>query len=260
MKHAMSRLMTVVAALGAMAVTGCEKNAVQDITGAPPGSRIRFFNFGLNAPSVNFYADERKMTAVSSSSGTEAVTGVSYGAVGSAGLYSGLEPRSYAFSARVAATIDKDLAIATVPFTLEDGKAYSLYLSGVYDAVAKRSDAFVVADDFVASVDFLQTYVRFVNGVFNAAPMTLSARNTVTSVESPVGGLVAYKAAGAFVALTPGVYDLGTRVSGGATNAISSTAVSFVAGRVYTISSRGDITIVSTTLANRPLLGISVNR
>jgi hypothetical protein len=72
--------------------------------------------------------------------------------------------------------------------------------------------------------------------------------------------LVAYKAAGSFVALPPGVYDLSTRVSGSTVNAISRTAVSLVAGRVYTISSRGDITIVSTTLANRPQLDFTPNR
>ncbi len=256
----MTTLRTVAAVLCAMALTACEKNAVQDITGTLPSARIRFFNFALNAPSVNFYAGVRKMTAITSATGVEAVTGVAYSGVGSGGFYSGLEPGAYTFSGRIAATIDKDLAISSTPFTLADGKAYSLYLSGVYDATAKRSDAFVVEDDFAPAIDFTQTYVRFVNGIFNAAPMTLFARNTVTATEGSVGGLVAYKAAGSFVALTPGVYDLGTRVSGSSTNAISRTAVSFVAGRVYTISARGDITIVSTTLANRPILEFNANR
>ena len=38
----------------AIALAGCEKNAVQDITGSLPGARIKFFNFGVNAPQVNF--------------------------------------------------------------------------------------------------------------------------------------------------------------------------------------------------------------
>jgi hypothetical protein len=76
--------------------------------------------------------------------------------------------------------------------------------------------------------------------------MTLYATNTTTSAEAPVGALSAYKAAGAFTALEPGTYNLGARYSGSATNAISRTNVGFTAGRVYTITARGNITVTST--------------
>lgn len=75
-----------------------------------------------------------------------------------------------------------------------------------------------------------------------------------------MGAAVTYKAAGAFTAVPDGVYDLGARVAGSATNAISLTSVSLSAGRVYTIGARGDITVTSTTAANRPLLGSTANR
>ena len=42
------------------------------------------------------------------------------------------------------------------------------------------------------------------------------------------------------------------------TNVITRTAVSFAAGRVYTISSRGDM--VSTVTANKPALDNTANR
>ena len=41
----------------AATLTSCDENAVQDIAGPATGARIRFFNFGVNAPGVNFYAD-----------------------------------------------------------------------------------------------------------------------------------------------------------------------------------------------------------
>jgi hypothetical protein len=44
------------------------------------------------------------------------------------------------------------------------------------------------------------------------------------------------------------------------TNAIARTAVSFSAGKVYTISARGDMTVVSTTATNRPFLDNTANR
>jgi hypothetical protein len=88
-----------------------------------------------------------------------------------------------------------------------------------------------------------------VNAVPNATgPMKLYAKNTVTLNEVGVGAEIAYKAAGEFTALTPATYDLGARYTGVATNAISRTAVSFAAGRVYTITARGNITVASTVL------------
>ena len=41
---------------------------------------------------------------------------------------------------------------------------------------------------------------------------------------------------------------------------ITRTGVQFVAGKVYTIGARGDITIVSTTATNRPFLDLTANR
>ena len=64
----MKTLRTLAVVLSAIALASCEKNAVQDITGTLPGVRIKFFNFGVNAPSVNFYAGAQKMTATTSAS------------------------------------------------------------------------------------------------------------------------------------------------------------------------------------------------
>jgi hypothetical protein len=247
--------------LCAAALASCDENAVQEIAGVPAGgARIKFFNFGVNAPGVNFYANDTKMTAVLSATGTEAVTGVIYGGVGSGGFYSDIAPGQYTLKGTIAAATDKDLAISNLPATIADGKNYSFYQSGFYDGTAKTVDAFVVEDSFVAQIDFSVAYVRFVHAISNANPMTLYAKHSVTGVEGPVGAEVAYKSAGAFVALAGGVYDLTTRYTGSATNAISRTGVSFEGGRVYTIGARGDITIVSTTATNRPFLDNTANR
>jgi hypothetical protein len=252
---------SILVLLCAAALASCDENAVQEIAGVPAGgARIKFFNFGVNAPGVNFYANDTKMTAVLSATGTEAVTGVIYGGVGSGGFYSDIAPGQYTLKGTIAAATDKDLAISNLPATIADGKNYSFYQSGFYDGTAKTVDAFVVEDSFVAQIDFSVAYVRFVHAISNANPMTLYAKHSVTGVEGPVGAEVAYKSAGAFVALADGVYDLTTRYTGSATNAISRTGVSFEGGRVYTIGARGDITIVSTTATNRPFLDNTANR
>jgi hypothetical protein len=256
----MSRYPTFAALCGALVLASCEKNAVQDIAGPAAGARIKFFNFGVNAPAVNFYANTAKVTAISSTTGTESTLGTGYGAVGSGSYYSAIAPGQVALTGRIAAATDKDLAIATVNASLADGKHYSFYLSGFYNATAKSVEGFVVEDPLPPTFDFTVASVRFVHAISNANPMTLYARNTTTGMEVAVGGPVAYKAAGTFTPLPGGVYDISVRYAGATTNAISRAAVSFSAGRVYTIGALGDITVTSATAATRPVLDNSANR
>jgi hypothetical protein len=232
---------------------------VQEITGSDPGARVKFFNFGVNAPAVNFYANTTKMTAISSTTGSESTTGTAYGAVGSGGLYSAITAGQYSLEGKIAAATDKDLAIAKVTTTIENGKHYSYYMSGFYSTTTKTVEAFVVEDPLPADFDYSSAYVRFVNAISNSSPMILYAR-PATGNEIAIGPGVAYKAAGAFVAVPGGVYTISTRAAGSSTNLITRTAVSFSAGRVYTISARGDMTITSTTATNRPFLDNTVNR
>ena len=256
----MKFLKSMAVMLCALALVSCEKNQIQDLTGVLPRAGIRFFNFGVNAPAVNFYAGDRKLTAILSATGTESVLGVTYGSVGAGGLYSALDPGPYAFTGKIAAATDKDLVIATVNTPLVDGKAYSYYMSGFYDAAAKSVEAFVVEDNFNTAIDFSVAYVRLVNAISNSTPMILYAKNTTTLTEVPIGDAIAYKSAGAFIPVPNGVYDISTRYPGVATNAIALAGVSFSAGKVYTITSRGDITIRSTTATNRPVLTNTANR
>ena len=255
----MNRRTVIAALLGVVALAGCDKNAVQDITGPLPVSSIRFFNFGIGAPQVNFYAGDRKVTAVLSTSGTEAVTGVGFGNVAAAGYYTGVEPGQHTFTGRIAAETDKNLAISSVTTTIEPGKQYSYYQSGVYNTTTKTVDAFIVEDDFPAEIDFDVAYVRLVNAMYNADPMILYIDNDSTA-ELAIGGPVPYKSAGEFVAVPNGVYTLMTRYPGSATNLITRTNVSLSRGRVYTITTRGDVTVTSSTAANRRFLDVDANR
>lgn len=257
----MIRFRSMAVLLGALALSACEKNAVQDIAGTLPESRIKFFNFGVSAPSVHFYANDAKITATTSSTGVESTAGIASGGVASGALYSRLDPGAYTFTSRITATTDKGLAIASVPGTLATGRAYSMYVSGIYNTTAKQADGFIVEDDFPEAIDYSVAYVRFVNAIANANPMRLVILNQLAgSTELPVGDVVAYKASGAFVAVPPGVYNLSARYAGATTNAITRTGVGFSGGLVYTIGARGDITVTSTTAATRPQLDNTRNR
>jgi hypothetical protein len=258
----MQKLKSIAALLcAAAALAGCEKIGPQDITGPDPVARIKFYNFGVNAPAVNFYANDTKMTAVSSTTGSESTSGVAYAGVGNAGLYSAITPGQYTVSGRISATTDKDLPISSIPVNIAAGKLYSVFQSGVYNATAKSVDGFVVEDNFPTAPDFTTARVRFVNAIHNSAPMMLIARDSTTKQEYPVGGTIAYKSAGEFVNLPAGIYTLSTRTQGSSTNVIVRTDVGFGIGRVYTIASRGDMTITSATPApdRRPSLDLTTN-
>jgi hypothetical protein len=263
MTRIMNRLISQAALLGAALLASCslEKNTIPDLTGPiPGGASVRFFNFGVNAPGVNFYANAQKMTAITSATGVESTTGIIYGGVGAGGDYSAIVPGQYTLTGKIAATTDKDFAIATVTTTLADTKYYSYFMSGFYDATGKSSDAFVVEDPWVAPTDFTVATVRLVNAISNSSPMILYAKNTTTGTEVALGAAVTYKGAGAFTSLPAGVYDLSTRVAGSATNLIVRTGVSFLGGHAYTVGARGDMTVNSTTATNRPFLDNTANR
>jgi hypothetical protein len=236
-------------------VSACDETAVQDIT-APVSQNsalIKFFNFGVGSPAVNFYANDTKMTAILTATGQEATTGVNYGGVGAGGLYSAIPAGQYTFTGRIAAATDKDLPISSVQHNVQAGKAYSFYQSGIYNAAAKQVEAFIVEDPFIPNFDYSVAYVRFVHAISNADPMSMFITNTVEGGELPVGGEVAYKSAGAFTAVPPGLYNLATRYAGQSANVLSRTNVTFSPGRVYTITARGNLSTSSTLLLDNTL-------
>lgn len=244
-------------------VAACGENPLQVLpTDSLQSSRIKFFNFGVNAPGVNFYADEVKMTAVLSATGNEATTGVAYGGVGNGGAYSHIAPGTYTMTGRIAATTDKDLPIASLSTTIVAGRFYSLYMSGFYNTATKTSGGFVVEDAYPAQIDYSVAQVRLVHAIANANPLTLYRRPAAdtTAAWVAIGGPVSYQEAGAFTGVPVGIYDLAARYTDSTTNKIVRTGVTLAGGRVYTIGARGDITITSTTATNRPFLDNTTNR
>jgi hypothetical protein len=246
--------------------SACDKNAVQliDDPNAGSGANVKFFNFAVGAPNVNFYVNDQKVTAISATgcfilddanrqqcltTGAESVSGVAYGAGGN-GVnvwYSDITPGQVTISGKIATAADKNLAIASLPTQVNAELFYSFYLSGIYNTTTKSSESFIV-EDVLPPADFNVAYVRFVNASSTTQPMTLYAKNRTTLEEVAVGGVIAYKSAGAFTALPAGSYDLSTRTAGSATNVFTRSQISFSPGRVYTIAARGNTATASTML------------
>lgn len=278
MTRQMTRYGIATALLGTLALGACsyEKNAAQDITAPVSGANVKFFNLGVSAPGINFFVNDTKVTAVSSAScspppvtpnaactasGVPSASGTAYGSVAGGSFYQVVQAGSVTLTGRMAdtAAANMGLTVATAAANLETGKYYSFYTSGIYNTTAKTTEAFVVEDPLPA-FDLTKSYVRFVNASSNAPALTLYAKNTTTATEGAVGAAVAYKSAGAFTEIPAASYDLNLRAAGSGTNVVTLTGTSFAAGRVYTISLRGDMTVSSTTAANRPILQSNANR
>jgi hypothetical protein len=218
---------------------------------------VKFYNFSSGAPNVNFYANDTKLTGVSSTNSQESTIGTAFGGVAAGGFYAALAPGQYTLSGRITATTDNGLAIAAVPTTLADGKYYSFYLSGLYNATTKQSDSFIVEDPIPPQLDYTVTTVRFVHGVYTATgPMTLWLKNPVTKDSVSIGP-VAYKAASPFITIpnpvvgTIPVYDLTVRYPGSNTAVLTRTGIAFPSGRVFTVSARAGTGTTLDVTGNR---------
>jgi uncharacterized protein DUF4397 len=256
----MKKYRILAALLAAVTISACgdEVDPISPVRGPEPAARIKFFNFGVKSPGVNFYANDTKMTAISSATGSESTTGTTYTNAGAGALYVAIAPGAYTFTGRIAAATNKDLAISSTTQTIATGKSYSFFQSGVYDSTTKSVDSFVIEDNWTVPTDTL-AHVRFVNAISNAAnSLQLVIKSQATgSTEIAIGGPTAYKGATAFVPVPGSVYDLYGRYPGSATNVFTRTGVSFLGRRVYTITALGDVT--SSVAANKPAFDNTVN-
>jgi len=259
----MNRYQSVAVLLGAALLTSCGDTGLQNITGPLPSARVKFHNFSPNSVGVNFFANDTKMTAVASSAcanpttaadstactttGKESTIGTKFGQVASGGLYDGINAGQYTLTAKIAGASN---VVSTASQTIADGKYYSFFMSGPYDATTSTADAFVVEDPIPGSADDSVGYVRLVNAVSNGTDaLTLYVTNTdTTKLVSTIGSPVAYKTAGTFEKLARGSYTLAVRYPGSSSNVISRTsAVSVGSGHVYTVTAYGS-TATSSTL------------
>jgi hypothetical protein len=249
--------------VAAVALSACEQNAVQLIAGPPEGgAAVKFFNFAVGSPAVNFYINDAKVTGISTTacfpitdanrqqcttSGIESTTGVVYGGAGNGGLawYSDVRPGQLNLQAKIAVAVDNGVTIANLPTAIAQGRFYSYYLSGIYNATTKTAESFII-EDVLPAVDVSTAYVRFVNASANPSPLTLILTNRTTGEIITVAADVAYRTGSAFVKVPNGSYDLAARNPGATTNVILRTAVSFANGRVNSITARGNPATAST--------------
>ncbi len=237
--------------LSAFFFSSCEKTAVQQIDAPPSGAFVRAYNFAVSGPSINFYIDNTKISATTSATGVEANTGVAYAGIFPANNSYLVQPTvgNVNFITKLPSTVATDggRVIASIPATVEKGKYYSFFTSGIYNATAKTTDGFVL-EDVIPAIDTGFAYVRFVNTISNTTTgFNMTGVHTVTNEQVAFAGVTPYKGATAFLKVPGGVYNLTSVSTGSTTYTITRNAVSFAKGFVYTIATRGNVTVAGNT-------------
>lgn len=236
--------------------SSCEKNAVTDITVPYSGAQFKYYNFAINGPTVNFYANDVKTTATLTATGIEAPTGVNYGGLVPLRGYSLSPVGTVKFSSLTPSTMVVDAALgrgpgietSTVTREVVDGKNYSYYTSGIYDYATKKSDAFII-EDVLPAADTSMAYIRLVNPGFNTTAINLELTQTFTSttpgdpplvvITTPITGVV-YKTASPYVAVKQGAYSL-RLLDPASGKIVVRAATSLIKGRIYTFTLRGNL-------------------
>ena len=257
----MTRIRSLAALLCVAALGACGTNAVQDITRPVAGlAFVRFHNLSVGSPSVNFYANDQKLTAISATTcspppatpnplctttGIEATIGTAYGSSALGGNYASVAPGTYTLTGRITAAADNGLTVASVSAPLAAEKFYSYFMSGIYNSTGKTTDVFVVTDDLPTTFDYTKAYVRIVNASSNAPSISATFQLQGTSALVTVASNVAYKSASPIITIAPGLTDMVFTLSTGAT--ARATGINFTGGHVFTIALRGDATSTTTT-------------
>lgn len=226
----------------------CDENAIPEVTENVPdgGTYGKFFFHVQNAPEVNFYFDEKKVSSVASSTSDE-VKGNAYGSVFPSNAYALISSGTFNVSVR-------DLegnTVAATSLTFAADSHYSVYLGGTEE----NYEIFTIEDD-LPEANYEKIYWRFVNSMANM-PFAVDAyavRAAVPATENtpaePVeivtlGTGIAFKQAGDYKELKPGKYNYRIFESGTdydvetSTPYIQNTITLGSLGRVYSTQIRG---------------------
>lgn len=244
---------------------------ISEYTRAPGDeAQVRFYNFGINAPSVNFYANDVKVTAAQSLTGEMAATGVSFGGTypslgyvevptGQGVIVKSKTPTTLVIPTNNVNKYEKDKEVSNLTVsTLESRKQYSVFIAGYFNKDTHTAESFVISDDLPPS-DTSKVFIRVVNsGVAEAGTLSIKAermKGTEVLSEQVIDAALPFKKATPFVALPYGSYRL-TIVSSVTPTVLWQRTLTLNADRVHTIAVRGDLRFTSPA----PLLDNTQNR
>jgi len=247
----MKYIKTVIAAVIVLAFTACDKNAFQVIDAPPTGPNFRVYNFAVGGPQVNIYVNDVKVSAIGSTTGKESASGIAaYGIFPGTNSYVNIQNNgNVVIKAKtpVNATTNPGIETTTTTSNFENGKFYSFFTSGIYNATARTTSSFVV-EDKIPAIDINFAYIRLVNTVPNAANgFDLKATNKATNEVITISGPIPFQSASEFIKVPDGIYNISaTSINTPANYVINRADLTVTKGFVYTLAPRGTVVTAST--------------
>lgn len=231
-----------------------DQHTFPDIVRAPLSDhgQVRFYNFVINGPTVNFYANGVKSTGITSTTGQEAANGVGWGGThpnigyveipaGSNVNIESITPKNMLIPASNPNNYEPGIVSSSLIIPeIEPLKQYSVYLSGYWDKVNKKSKSFYIKDE-MPGVDTASTFIRFVNSGVEAAG---NLKFVVTNRDTLIGTImiddkVPYGGASKFIAVPYGTYNVKIYTISG--DSLIRNGLALSPDRVHTFALRGDI-------------------
>jgi hypothetical protein len=238
-------------AISILAFSSCDKSAFQVIDAPPTGPNFRVYNFAVNGPQVNVYVNDVKASAIGSTTGKESASGIAaYGIFPGTNSYVNLQhDGSVTIKAKtpVNATTNPGVETTSATAKFENGKFYSFFTTGIYNATAKTTGSFVI-EDVLPAIDINVGYARMINTVPNApSGFDLKATNKATGEVIVISNAVPFQSASPFVKLPEGIYNLtSTSVNTPLSYTITRADLTISKGFVYTLAARGTVLTTST--------------
>jgi len=228
--------------------TSCDENAIPELTEPVSNNAtyLKFFFHVEDAPSLNIYFDDQKVSAVSSSN-TDEEKGNTYGSVFPSNAYALIPSGNFSVNAK---DLDGNI-VASTNASFADDKNYSAYLVGTTDSY----EIFVMEDN-LPPLDRVKIYWRFVNTMANMpfAVDVFAIKDAIVATEdSPaqdtqiisLGSGLGFKQAGDYKELEPGnytfkVFEAGTEYDVETSEPYIQNTVNVGSkGRVYSTQIRG---------------------
>lgn len=244
-----NKLRVLILGIVALALYSCEKNAFQVIdTKEFNGPFLRGYNFAPSGPTVNVYVNDVKVTAIGSTTGKEATTGIgAYGVFPTTNSYVNLASKGNVTVKSIipsTATTNPGVVTSTINGDLQEGKYYSFFTCGLYNTTDKTTSS-VILEDKIPALDTAAAYLRFINLVPNAPNgYDLVITNRATSQVINLSPTLAFKAASEFIKVPAGIYDLRASSVGG--TVINRTELTVSKSYVYSLITRGTAATAST--------------
>ncbi len=238
--------------LGSLLVScGDEHDPLRNITPAQ-GARIKFIHASPDAPEVDIYVNDVKV------SGVLTIPPATPGVLTYPGLFPGSEYVTVApGTASVKAVLPQTGATAlAAELPLQDGQYYSVF---AVDS-AKKLSVLVLEDYVDGSLADSKSYLRFVHLIPNGAETDLAFSAGTTFTASGAQTLfttIGFKGVANYTAIEPGTYSFQLRNAGTITGLTTLASQTFEANRTYTLYARG---FVGGTATKAPALTRYINK